>query len=78
MSVKIVDGTIRAFAPNHPGAIIVYVGDLDFSTDVIGKSPDLSFKIMIPSLALLAIDDIKTGGDTDNVNNARGILFWKV
>lgn len=72
------DGSIRGFAPSHPGAIVVYVGDLDFSTDVIGKSPDVSFKIMVPSLALLAIDDTKSGGDADGVNNTRGISFWKV
>lgn len=80
VSLKIVDGSIRAFAPKHPGALVLSIGGLHFATDIIGDSKENSFRLDIASLAVLAIDDIKDaeqqrvrkgGGDL-------GVTHWKV
>ncbi|KAF9464765.1 hypothetical protein BDZ94DRAFT_466688 [Collybia nuda] len=44
ISLKIVDGSIRGFAPRHPGVMVIHVDDLEFSTDVIGDSPNSFFQ----------------------------------
>lgn len=80
ISVKIVDGSVRAFAPTHPGALVLSVGGLHFATDIIGDARDSSFRLDIASLAALAIDDIHDAeqlrvrkGEIDS-----GMAHWKV
>ncbi|KAG6917968.1 hypothetical protein DXG01_017152 [Tephrocybe rancida] len=77
ISLKIYDGAIRAFAPTHPGSIVVHVDDMDFTTDVVGKSPDSSFRLSIPALALLAVDDISNEVDVDTSTSRHGVTLWK-
>ncbi|TEB36380.1 hypothetical protein FA13DRAFT_1683755 [Coprinellus micaceus] len=79
ISVKIVDGSVRAFAPTHPGALVLSVGGLHFATDIIGDARDSSFRLDIASLAALAIDDIHDAeqlrvrkGEIDS-----GMAHWK-
>ena len=75
--VKILDGSIRAFAPNHPGAMVVYLQELDFSTDVGGDSRESSFRINVMGLALLAADDISTQ-EVNLPSSLRGVSIWMV
>ncbi|KAF5380922.1 hypothetical protein D9615_004012 [Tricholomella constricta] len=77
ISLKVSDGAIRTFAPNHPGAIVVQIDDLDFATDVIGKSPDSSFQLSIPAVALLVVDDVLNEVDMDTVSSRQGVALWK-
>ncbi|KAF8798079.1 hypothetical protein BYT27DRAFT_7203788 [Phlegmacium glaucopus] len=72
---KILDGSIRAFAPNHPGAAVVYLQELEFSTDVIGDSRESSFRINATGLALLAADDISSLED-NSPSALRGVSVW--
>ncbi|KAF8163360.1 hypothetical protein B0H34DRAFT_764867 [Crassisporium funariophilum] len=77
ISVKILDGSLRAFAPKHPGALVSYIQELEFSTDVIGDSRDSSFRFSATGLNVLAIDEHKEqGGDGEAVNSLRGISTW--
>lgn len=79
IALKISEGSIRAFAPNHPGSVLVYVGDLDFSTDVVGGSPDSSFCLLVSALSLLAIDDLSDyASEVGTTILPTGIAFWKV
>ncbi|KAG5728038.1 Autophagy-related protein 2 [Termitomyces sp. T112] len=77
ISLRILDGAIRMFAPNHIGAVVVYVEDLEFATDVIGESPDSSVRLSIPALALLAVDDISHEIAIDGTTLQRGTTLWK-
>ncbi|KAG6874206.1 hypothetical protein C0995_003752 [Termitomyces sp. Mi166 len=77
ISLRILDGAIRVFAPNHPGAVVIHIDDLEFATDVIGESPDSSFCLSIPSLALLAVDDISNEVTVDDLFLRRGATLWK-
>lgn len=77
--LRIYDGSIRAFAPKHPGAIIIHVGDLEFLTDLVGDSPESSFRLVVPALAFLALDDAENArSDKEVVSSSRGVAFWKV
>ena len=78
--MKIVDGSLRAFAPNHPGALIISIGGLHFATDIVGDTTNTSFRLDISTLAILAIDNIRDAeqqrvrrGETDS-----GVALWKV
>jgi autophagy-related protein 2 len=82
ISLKIVDGSIRASTPGHPGAAIFFVGEMDFSTDIVGDSQENSFHVSVPALSLLFLDDL----DADDVRAQspkvsiipQGISHWKV
>lgn len=76
MSLNIVDGSVRVLAPTHPGALLFHIGDLEFSTNLIGDSPELEFMLKIHSAALLAIDDLAEFHPTSS--SVEGFLFWKV
>ncbi|KAE9409647.1 hypothetical protein BT96DRAFT_953466 [Gymnopus androsaceus JB14] len=75
MSLNIVDGSVRVLAPTHPGALLFHIGDLEFSTNLIGDSPELEFMLKIHSAALLAIDDLAEFHPTSS--SVEGFLFWK-
>ncbi|KAF8077884.1 hypothetical protein FPV67DRAFT_1463315 [Lyophyllum atratum] len=77
ISLKISDGAVRAFAPNHPGGIVIQIDDLDFATDVVGESPDSSFRLSVPALALLAVDDVSNEESRDTLSSHRGMALWK-
>lgn len=66
-------------APQHSGAIVAHVGDLNFSTNVVGGSPESSFRLSVPALALLAHDDLLTGDpDSEIAGPHLGVAYWKV
>lgn len=67
---------MKVLAPTHPGALVLHIGDLDFSTDLIGESPELEFMLRIHTAALLAIDDLAEFHASPT--SAEGFLFWKV
>lgn len=78
IQVKILDGSIQAFAPNHPGAAVIYLQELEFSTDVIGDSRESSFRVNATGLALLAADDVSSQ-ETNLPSSLRGgISLWVV
>jgi autophagy-related protein 2 len=73
------NGSIRTFAPNHTGALVFYVDDLDFSTDIVGDCPDSSFHLFAPTLAVLLIDDIFDHiAEADAQSFSDGASYWKV
>ncbi|KAJ7709834.1 hypothetical protein B0H17DRAFT_915352 [Mycena rosella] len=76
ISVKIADGSTRVLAANHPGALIVHTGALDFSTSVIGDSPDTSLHLSVPELAVLMIDDLADTIDA-GAHNYSGVRLWR-
>ena len=79
VSVKIVDGSIRMFAPNCPGGLVTHIQELEFATDVVGDFCDSSFRINATSLSLLALDDcIRQESFPDSKRTSRGIAAWTV
>ncbi|KAH9951459.1 hypothetical protein B0H21DRAFT_719094 [Amylocystis lapponica] len=81
ITVKIMDTSIRALAPSHSGALVSYIGELDFSTVIVGNSPQSSFHLNVTALSLLLIDDLKAiGVPTRKVSpgsNMLGAAFWR-
>lgn len=74
--LKIMDGSIRAYAPTKLGAIVLYVGDADFSTDITGNSLESAVALDVRYSSLLAIDDVNN--DHIGLRGARGVSHWKV
>lgn len=73
------DGSIRAYAPTKPGAIVLYVGDTDLTTDITGNSLESTVTLGIQYLSLLAIDDLSTqGGESAGLHDIKGVSYWKV
>lgn len=83
VNVKILDTSIRLLAPSHPGAVVPYIGELDFSTVIEGNSPTSTINLSIPALALLLIDDISSSPEDSDASgrahaSTHGVGFWKV
>jgi autophagy-related protein 2 len=83
VSVKITDGSIRGLAPTHPGAAVLYIGELGFTTDIVGDSPEFSFHLSVPSISVLFIDSLPSPHDGAGTKQAQaasvsgGISHWK-
>ncbi|KDQ60992.1 hypothetical protein JAAARDRAFT_31991 [Jaapia argillacea MUCL 33604] len=80
LSVRIHDSSIRAFAPPYPGALVLFLGEIDFTTDLVGASKDFSFHLSVPSLSILLVDDISSAISHDNAKNetfSSGVIYWK-
>jgi autophagy-related protein 2 len=82
LSVHITDGSVKAHAPTHPGALVFYVGDLTLNTDIVGDAPSSVFHVLIPDLSILLLDDLaRTDGPTSDkllTSVNQGIAYWKV
>ncbi|KAJ7905574.1 hypothetical protein B0H14DRAFT_2660774 [Mycena olivaceomarginata] len=76
ISVKVLDGSIRVLATNHPGALVIHSGTLDFSTTIDGDSPDSTIHLSVPELAVLMVDNLADTVDPDAHNNS-GVRFWR-
>ena len=78
--IKIVDSSIRGLAPTHPGALVLYIGELDFATDIVGDSPEFSFHLLVLSISVLFVDSLYGIGtkQTQASPVAGGSTYWKV
>lgn len=57
-SLAIADVSIKSYAPNHPGAAVLYIGEAELNTELAGNSSEFKFKLLVPSLSLLLVDSI--------------------
>ncbi|KAF8892528.1 hypothetical protein BD779DRAFT_1610102 [Infundibulicybe gibba] len=77
LSLKLSEGSVRAFAPSHPGAVVLYIGDMEFSTEIIGNAPESLFCVSMPAISLLAVDDARECANTGDTSVRPGVPFWK-
>jgi len=81
VAVKITDGSIRGLAPTHPGVLVFYIGELGFTTDIIGDSPEFTFNLAVASFSVLFIDNLTiqgAGPKQASAAPANGGTYWKV
>lgn len=55
---------------------MLYVGDADFSTDIMGNSLESNVALDVRYLSLLAIDDVNS--HQYDLHEAKGVSYWKV
>ncbi|KAK0197033.1 hypothetical protein F5146DRAFT_1013780 [Armillaria mellea] len=64
--------------PKHPGSVVVHIGDLEFGTNLVGSSSDVSFRLSVPALALLAINDTSDIAEPNFASSSRnGVSYWR-
>jgi len=76
--LRLQECSLRTYAPTHPGALLLHVGDLEFTTDIIGCAVENAFHILIPNLSLLTIDDVTCCEDIGVAHQTAGVSYWKV
>ncbi|TCD64536.1 autophagy- protein 2 [Steccherinum ochraceum] len=80
ISVKITDTSIRAFGAQYSGSVVLYLGEADFGTTIVGNSPQTSLRLGVTSLALYLTDDVSTLSEVTSSSrtpaNVGGVL-WK-
>lgn len=82
LTVKITDGSVKAHAPTHPGALVLHVGDLTLNTDIVGDASSSLFHILIPELSILLLDDLESRTDGPAADKLptlvnQGVGYWK-
>ncbi|KAI0928435.1 hypothetical protein AcW1_005680 [Taiwanofungus camphoratus] len=84
ISVTILNSSVRASAPNYSGALVPYIGELSFSTIIVGSSPEISFHLHLSALSLLLADDISADVEESEQTRAvhpgpdpPGVSFWQ-
>lgn len=83
LSVIITDGSVKAHAQTHPGALVFYVGDLTVNTDIVGDATSSLLHVFIPDLSMLLLDDLESGAagrvlDRMPTSVNQGVAYWKV
>ncbi|TRM57600.1 hypothetical protein BD626DRAFT_514419 [Schizophyllum amplum] len=74
VSVQVMDGSLRLFAPKHPGAAVVHLGEVGFSTEIV-DSPETSFNMSVPALTLFYLDDL--ADVSESTYQRGGAVYWK-
>jgi autophagy-related protein 2 len=80
ITVKIGEGSVRLFAPKSTGAFVLYLGDLDLSTEMIGDSPEVLLRITGRDLAALFADnylEVAQEASIQSQRDVQGSLRWK-
>lgn len=83
MSIKVADGSVRLFAPTHPGALVVHIEDADFNTDIVGDSPELQLSLQVAALQALLTDNAQAASEESAASaqklvGGKGSMYWKV
>ncbi|EEB86835.1 hypothetical protein MPER_16061, partial [Moniliophthora perniciosa FA553] len=78
ITLKVINGSVKATAPKHPGAFVLHTGEADFSAEISGSSTTNDFNLAVTSTAFLAIDDITGFGDVDVTTPREGLNLWTV
>ncbi|KAI0345175.1 hypothetical protein BDW22DRAFT_1370943 [Trametopsis cervina] len=60
LSIKVIDSSVRMLCPTYPGAMVLHVGELDFTSVMVGNLPETTFNLTLHSISLLLIDDLAT------------------
>lgn len=59
----------------------MHLGDVEFSTDLIGNSSESAFKLRVSSSHVLLVDSIQDASEsigTTQIPHSLGVDFWKV
>lgn len=56
--MKVVDTSLRFLGFKHPGALVPYIAEVNFSTIIVGNSSLSTFHLGISDLSLFLIDDL--------------------
>jgi len=83
LTVHITDGSVKAHAPTHPGALVFHIGDLTVNTDIVGGATSSLLHVLVPDLSILLLDDSGVRADgraSDKVPTPvnQGVAHWKV
>lgn len=83
LSIHITDGSVKAHAPTHPGALVFYVGDLTVNTDFVGDAVSSFLHVLVPDLSILLLDDLGSRTDGPALDKMpasvnQGVAYWKV
>ncbi|KDQ16218.1 hypothetical protein BOTBODRAFT_173128 [Botryobasidium botryosum FD-172 SS1] len=57
LQIRLVECAIRVFPPTNPGTLVLWIGDTEFATDLIGQSTELTLNLGVKSLSILFVDD---------------------
>ena len=60
LSISGVDSSIRGLCPTYPGALVLHLGGLGYSSVMIGALPETSFNLDLQAISLLLLDDINS------------------
>ncbi|KAF8516917.1 hypothetical protein BU17DRAFT_50360 [Hysterangium stoloniferum] len=78
--VKLTDGSFHISSHLNSGAAVLYIGELDFTTDLIGDSVDTTIDTNISNSCVLFIDELSASTSLD-VNPGAGVQLgshhWK-
>ncbi|KAF8590435.1 hypothetical protein K439DRAFT_1657242 [Ramaria rubella] len=77
VSVKITDGSFHVVGPNRLGALVIYIGEIEFSTDLVGDSHETVFSMTVTNSYALFIDDTYTSTTTGDISTHSGVEYWK-
>ncbi|KAF9814906.1 hypothetical protein IEO21_04850 [Rhodonia placenta] len=84
VAVTIIDSSLRLLQPSHPGALVAHIGEMDFSTTLVGNSAETSFHLEVPALSIFLVDDLSAVSEhLDSTRKGQshttpiGIAYWK-
>ncbi|QRW04386.1 autophagy-related protein 2 [Ceratobasidium sp. AG-Ba] len=59
LELALVDSCLKLVGPTHPGALLLVVSQVQFSTDIVGSSPETIYDAALSSVTLMLIDEEK-------------------
>ncbi|KIJ69300.1 hypothetical protein HYDPIDRAFT_145192 [Hydnomerulius pinastri MD-312] len=80
LAFAVVDVSVHVMAPEYPGAAVLHLGEVDFSTELVGNSTESAFSLSVASLHFLIVDSIHDAlesSETPQGSRGHGVGLWK-
>ncbi|QRV75478.1 autophagy-related protein 2 [Ceratobasidium sp. AG-Ba] len=82
LELALVDSCLKLVGPTHPGALLLVVSQVQFSTDIVGSSPETIYEAALSSVTLMLIDEEKAEPEDatttpSKVRFANDVDIWK-
>ena len=77
----VVNVSVHLRAIGHPGAVVLHLGEAEFSTELVGNSSESAFKLRVSSSHLFLVDSIQDAFESTGTTKSplgHGVDFWKV
>ncbi|KAI0093682.1 hypothetical protein BDY19DRAFT_1063485 [Irpex rosettiformis] len=69
LSIKVVDSSLQGLCPKYPGSLVLHLGEVEYSSVMVGALPETSFTVGLQTVSLLLLDDLSSVDESTSSSN---------
>lgn len=78
ISINTIECAFRMTPPSRPSALVLSLGDVTVSTDLVGGSKETTLNTSVSDLSILLNDDVRTLQNNAGMDTETDAEYWMV